>query len=156
MEGTEDWGNRAEWIWTRPPRRELAGLIPRGEPDFSRDHNRFVYFRKAFEAREMVESALIRVSADGRYILFLNGVRIGRGPARCHPGWQYVDPYDIRAALRTGVNVLAALVHSYGRDTSWYELPRGAQALLFGCCGFYLQARISSREGHIPADTDGA
>ena len=41
--------SRAEWIWIRPPRTGQAGLIPRGEVDFSEDRNRFVYFRREFE-----------------------------------------------------------------------------------------------------------
>jgi hypothetical protein len=146
---------RAQWIWVRPPGRELAGLIPRGEPDFLADRNRFVYLRKEFSLAAVPETARVRASAGGRYILFVNGVRIGRGPARCHPGWQYVDPYDVGAALRPGRNVVAALVHTYGRDTSWYETPRGSQAILFGCGGFYLESELSSPDGASAADTDG-
>ncbi|MCX7028436.1 MAG: family 78 glycoside hydrolase catalytic domain [Spirochaetes bacterium] len=134
--------NRAEWIWIRPPRRERAGLIPRGESDFSDDRNRFVYFRKEFEAPAGIRGACLRASADGRYILFLNGKRLGRGPARCHPGWQCLDPFEAGDLILPGKNVLAALVHSYGRDSSFYQLPRGTQALLFGCAGFYLDGSL--------------
>jgi hypothetical protein len=144
MEGLYGFGKRAEWIWMRPPRMANAGLIPRGESDFSEDRNRFVYFRKAFEAPAGIGGLRLRASADGRYILFLNGERLGRGPARCHPGWQYVDPFDAGGLVRPGRNVLSALVHSYGRDSSFYQLPRGSQALLFGCAGFYLEGRLES------------
>jgi hypothetical protein len=131
-------------------------MIPRGEPDFARDINRFVYFRKEFEVVGYVESAIVRASADGRYILYLNGARVGRGPARCHPGWQYVDPYDIAELIRPGRNVLAVLAHSYGRDTSFYELPRGAQGILFGCGGFYLEGSVSTEGGRVDLDSDGS
>ena len=144
---------RAEWIWIRRPRTERAGLIPRGESDFTEDRNRFVYFRKAFDSSEPVRSALLRASADGRYVLFLNGTRIGRGPARCHPGWQYVDPFDIGELVRPGKNVLSALVHSYGRDSSCYQLPRGTQALLFGCAGFYLEGAVDCNERSVGIGT---
>jgi hypothetical protein len=120
------------------------------------DHNRFVYLRREFSLPGQPDAARIRASAGGRYILFVNGVRIGRGPARCHPQWQYVDPYEISAALRPGRNVVAALVHTYGRDTSWYETPRGAQAIMFGCGGFYLEARMPTPEGVVIADSDGS
>jgi len=149
-------GKRAEWIWVRPPEYGKAGLISRGEPDFLADRNRFVYLRKEFSLAEVPKAALVRASAGGRYILFVNGVRVGRGPARCHPGWQYVDPYEIAAALRPGRNVISALVHTYGRDTSWYETPRGSQAILFGCGGFYLEARLPKADGVLGVDTDGS
>ena len=149
--------SRAEWIWIRPPRTGQAGLIPRGEVDFSEDRNRFVYFRREFELPGGALSSPLRASADGRYILFLNGRRLGRGPARCHPGWQYVDPYDGGSILRPGRHVLSALVHSYGRDASWYQLPRGTQALLFGCAGFYLEGSVEDKAGSgLNLGTDGA
>lgn len=101
-------------------------------------------------------SAALNVSADGRYILYLNGKRLGRGPARCHPGWQYLDPYDVAELLVPGRNVLAALVHSYGRDTSWYQLPKGPQAILFGCAGFYLEGAIATAQGIVRVDSDAS
>lgn len=153
-------GKRAEWIWIRPPRAERAGLIPRGEGDFSEDRNRFVYFRKEFEAPTEIRGAWLRASADGRYILFLNGKMLGRGPARCHPDWQYVDPFDVGDLIRPGKNVLAALVHSYGRDTSFYQLPRGTQSIFFGCAGFYLEGRLelegAGQGGGLDLSTDAS
>lgn len=145
---------RAEWIWMRPPRTERAGLIPRGEPDFSEDENRFVYFRKVFSLSGKIENARLRVSADGRYLLFLNGRRLGRGPARCHPDWQNLDPYAVDGLLEEGSNVLAVLVHSYGRDSSWYQTSKGGQAILFGCAGFYLEARATTEDGEMWFGTD--
>ena len=157
MEGRREQVKRAEWIWIRPPRKERAGLIPRGESDFSEDRNTFVYFRKEFHAPERAGATTLRASADGRYILFLNGERLGRGPARCHPGWQYVDPFDMEDLIWPGKNVLSALVHSYGRDSSWYQLPRGTQALLFGCAGFYLEGGIGGDGGpSLDLGTDGS
>jgi len=145
---------RAEWIWTHSPRRENIGLIPHGTADFECDKNRYVYFRKRFNLSDDIESGSAKVSADGRYQLFLNGIQVGRGPARCHPEWQYTDSYSIAHLLKPGVNVFAALVHSYGCDTSWYELPRGSQAILFGCSGFYLSAEIKTRKDSVFICTD--
>lgn len=150
MEGTREQREKAEWIWIRPPRKERIGLIPRGKSDFSEDRNIYVYFRKEFYVPERHGSSILRASADGRYILFLNGKRLGRGPARCHPDWQYVDPFDTKDLIRPGKNILSALVHSYGRDTSWYQLPSGSQALLFSCAGFFLDG------GDLDIGTDGS
>lgn len=157
MEDKEGYVKRAEWIWIRPPRTERAGLIPRGESDFSEDRNRFVYFRKEFDALESIHRAFLRASADGRYILYVNGERLGRGPARCHPGWQYLDSFDAGNLIRPGKNVISAIVHSYGRDTSFYQLPRGTQALLFGCAGFYLEGAVRGEsDSDIDLGTDGS
>lgn len=145
---------RAEWIWYRPANQELIGFIPKSKQNNDLDRNRFVYFRKEFLLLDKPISAWIHASADGRYILFVNGIIIGRGPARCHPGWQYIDPYEISALLRSGRNTISALVHSYGRDTSWYETLRGFQAILFGCAGFYSEVRVLTKNGLKILDTD--
>lgn len=94
------------------------------------------------------------MSADGRYQLFVNGNPVGHGPARCSPAAQCVDSYDVGDALREGRNVVAALVHSYGRATSWYELPRGEHARAFGCGGFFFQMDIRCVEGERSLDSD--
>ncbi|MHB0897741.1 MAG: family 78 glycoside hydrolase catalytic domain [Spirochaetales bacterium] len=157
MEDKEGFEKRAEWIWMRPPRTERAGLIPRGEIDFSDDRNMYVYFRKEFEVSGGIRAASFRASADGRYNLFLNGKMLGRGPARCHPGWQYLDSFEIGEILRPGKNVLSVLVHSYGRDSSFYQLPRGIQAFLFGCAGFYLEGEVKAEGSvYLGLDTDGS
>ena len=53
--------------------------------------------------------------------------------------------------LRTGENVIAILAHSYGRDMSWYELPRAHWALTFGCGGVWFEC-----EGVAGIDSDGS
>lgn len=147
---------RGEWIWIHTPNFDRLGLIPRGELEFSKstDANRFVYFRKRVKIPKSVKHAYLRVSADGRYLIFLNGVVLGRGPSRCHPDWQYVDSYDISMLLRPGQNIIAALVHSYGRDMSWYQTLNGGQSLLFPCGGFFLEAEIEGVDKEICLYTD--
>jgi hypothetical protein len=54
------------------------------------------------------------VSADNRFIFFVNGVRVGDGPARGDlDHWRY-ETYDIAPLLRAGGNVLGAVVWNYG------------------------------------------
>lgn len=131
---------RAEWIWRR---RGLSGLaFGQTAGRLAAEANRYVYFRRVVEVDGEVERAGVHVSADGRYQLFVNGRFVGRGPARSNPAWQCVDPYDLRPYLRPGRNVIAALVHAYGRHTAWYELPGWDQARLFGCGGFFLQGDL--------------
>lgn len=136
---------QAEWIWRW---RDLTA-VPLGTAAANRaaeEANRTVYFRRVFEAASPGAAMPIFVSADGRYQLFVNGKRIGRGPARCSPERQCVDTYDLQSFLQPGRNVLAALVRAYGRHTAWYELPRWEHGRLFGCGGFFLQGSGQLRQ----------
>ncbi len=56
----------------------------------------------------------VLVSADNRFILFVNGIRIGRGPAKgdlAH--WRY-ETFDLAPSLHPGKNVLTAIVWNFG------------------------------------------
>lgn len=147
---------RAEWIWRQRPPLEARGLAATFGPGRSpaEEQNRFVYFRKRFDLLADPEKAVLHISADGRYQLFVNGAFIGRGPARCDPAFQYYDSYDIASSLRTGANVIAVLGHSYGRDMAWYQLPRHEAAQRFGCGGIFVQADLQSGGQFIPIDSD--
>ena len=84
----------ARWIWI--PHREYV--------------NQHLYLRKRFELASAPKSAPIRVTADTRYKLFVNGTLVVRGPARGFPQYQPVDELDIAPYLKSGPNVLAAHV----------------------------------------------
>ncbi|MCB8991145.1 MAG: hypothetical protein H6665_11025 [Ardenticatenaceae bacterium] len=133
--------NRTDWIW----RRRGVHAIPFGTGGLGHadERNRYVYFRRTFTVDGSVEAANVFVSADGRYQLFVNGRLVGRGPARNHPAHQQADPYNLAPYLQPGRNVIAALVHSYGRETAWYELPHWEQSRAFGSGGFYLQGDLT-------------
>jgi len=75
-----------------------------------------------FHARRSVELStvpahfLVHVSADNRYRLFLNGVSISSGPQRSDVAhWRY-ETIDLAPGLRTGRNVLAAVVWNWGAE----------------------------------------
>jgi alpha-L-rhamnosidase len=73
-----------------------------------------LHFRQSFEAPQNASHYLIHVSADNRFILYLNGKRIGDGPARgdlAH--WRY-ETYDLAPNLRPGTNILSATVWNFG------------------------------------------
>jgi len=143
---------RADWIWRRRGLSTLA--FGTAAPLLAEEANRYVYFRQRVEVTGEIAQASALVSADGRYQLFVNGQRIGRGPARCSPNWQYFDEFDLTPYLRPGVNVIAALAHSYGRPTAWYELPGWEHVRAFGCGGFFLQGEVMTAQGaNLPLDT---
>ncbi len=147
----------AEWIWrervlhglNRQTAREALELELQAK--VADEANRYLYFRKTFVVDGDIEQCSIDVSADGRYELYVNQVFVGRGPSRSNPAWQKYDTYDIAHLLHSGPNVIAALVHSYGRNCGWYELPRWEQATAFGCGGFFLQGTARDSRGNAVA-----
>lgn len=132
---------RADWVWR--PRPLPLSRNPWARPDFARDANTFVCFRRTFDLTSAPEAPVVAyVSADARYKLWVNGSYVGRGPARCDPAFQCLDAHDLAPYLRAGVNVIAVLVRTYGRDMSWYQLPRSDWAALFGTGAFFFQCDL--------------
>lgn len=68
------------------------------------------HFRKTIDLKDIPSSFIIHVSADNRYRLFVNGVSVGRGPARGDLYNWYFGSYNIAPHLHKGENVIAALV----------------------------------------------
>ena len=137
----------AEWIW------EPIEVGPPGGPSgvpFSESRplkNLFGHLRRTFDLSAGVRRALVQISADSRYKLYVNGHYIGRGPARCDPTWQYYDEYNVASFLRPGRNVIAALVHYYGERTGWYMV--GRPGFLFQC----ILEPSSGRSSLLKSDT---
>jgi hypothetical protein len=72
------------------------------------------HFRKRIALAAAPARFVIRVSADNRFILFVNGARVGDGPSRGDlDHWRY-ETYDIAPMLKSGENVLAATVWNCG------------------------------------------
>ena len=97
---------QAEWIW------------PSGPP---RPANCYASFRHEFELKKIPSSIRLRLSADTRYTLFLNGRRIFVGPPQSTPWFYYYDEFEpvaIKPHLREGINVIAVTVYHIGR---WQE-----------------------------------
>lgn len=101
----------ASWIWCE------------GE---SRPRNTYLYARKTFKLPAKPAHAGLRITADSRYKLFVNGTYVGRGPVRSLPGRQYFDTYDIAEYLTKGNNVIAVLAYHLGQGTYSYMPGRAA------------------------------
>jgi len=73
-----------------------------------------LHFKKKFTPPPQVSRFIIHVSADNRFILYLNGQRVGAGPARgdlAH--WRY-ETFDLASSLLPGENTLSATVWNFG------------------------------------------
>jgi alpha-L-rhamnosidase len=72
--------------------------------------------RRRFTPASIPEQAIINVSAESRYVLYLNGARVGRGPLKGTLDAYYYESYDVAPLLVRGENVLAVEVRWFGAD----------------------------------------
>jgi len=100
-----DW--QAQWIWMAQDEASDMMLA-----------------RRTFTLSTLPEQTQLSITASSRYELFVNGVYIGRGPARCAPHHQSFDRLDISQALRIGQNCLAVRVHYQREGVSFYNPSR--------------------------------
>jgi alpha-L-rhamnosidase len=95
----------ARWIWF-PSERTLP--------------NTFVLFRRELNLPAAPTRVRGWITADSRYLLTVNGQRIQWGPAPCDPRRLDVDPIDLNAQLKPGINVLGVEVLFYGvGESTW-------------------------------------
>ncbi len=113
----------AQWIWTDTPIETES----------------FALLRRSFELSEKPASALLRLSANQRYKLFVNGVEVGVGPALSYPAYMFYDEVEIAPLLRSGANVLAVLAHNHGT-----EMPSVLQQVI-GPPGFWCELEIKGQ-----------
>ena len=74
----------------------------------------YVVFRKGFVMNEIGTPALLQLFADSRYLLWINGQYVLRGPCRFNPKRPEYDVVDIQKYLKKGNNAMVVLVHTYG------------------------------------------
>ena len=73
-----------------------------------------LHFRRSLELASVPISYPVRVSADNRFILYVNGRRVGDGPARGDLShWRY-ERFDLAPLLHTGSNLITATVWNWG------------------------------------------
>lgn len=73
-----------------------------------------LHFRRTLNLDSVPASYIVRVSADNRFILFVNGHRVGDGPARGDlPHWRY-EKFDLAPFLQAGQNYITATVWNFG------------------------------------------
>lgn len=128
---SESW--HARWIWYRPPpaARNAWGTIRDANTDS------IGFLRRTLDLEAVPGRARCRVTADGRYILFVNGVELGRGPVRSEPAWLTYDEFDL--PLRTGRNVIAVAARHYARPTVHWKPAQPVGRLGFGSLAFEAQ-----------------
>ena len=97
--------SQAKWIW---PEHRLYDI-----------HNTYAHFRKEFTLTTEINEAILYITADESYKLWINGKYVTRGPAR---GYQLKWPYDrvdISEYLVKGCNYVC--VEAYNPGVSTYK-----------------------------------
>lgn len=79
------------------------------------------HFRKNFDLASVPAEFIIHVSADNRYRLFVNGTAVCFGPARGDLGHWFYESIDVAKFLKSGKNLLAAVVWNFGEDKPWAQ-----------------------------------
>ncbi len=73
-----------------------------------------LHFRRMVAFSAVPSSYIVRVSADNRFILYVNGKRVGDGPARGDlTHWRY-ETFDLAPYIKTGDNAITATVWNFG------------------------------------------
>src|SRR5271170_2800358 len=73
-----------------------------------------LHFRKSLQLAAKPPRYMVHVSADNRFILYVNGHRVGDGPARGDLShWRY-ETFDLSQYLVQGSNFVTATVWNYG------------------------------------------
>ena len=75
-------------------------------------------FRKEFELTEVPQEGKIKISADSRYKLYVNGKLVEVGPSKGDSQVWYVDEVDLLPFLKKGRNVLSVCVLRYPTERS--------------------------------------
>lgn len=123
-------GSNAGWLWY-PSLRTLPST--------------FVLFRRVVQLLLAPTRAPIWISADSRYLLTVNGVRVHFGPSPCDPRSLEADPIDLAPYLKAGQNVIGATVLFYGTgDGTW----------VLGKPGFLLMGHIESAGSQLRIDSN--
>src|ERR1700691_5519147 len=103
----------ARWIWTGPAPLPVSPIGAAGIPP-KETWNRFCYLRRTVHLDSIPAALPARVTADSRFVLFVNGVEVARGPARSIPERLAWTEIDLAGYLHAGPKAIAPLVRFLG------------------------------------------
>lgn len=87
----------------------------------------FTVFRKTVDL-ESTEMATFHIFADTKYILWINGTEVLRGPCRFDPVAPSFDSKEITSFLKQGKNVVVVMVMSHGSNGKMMDHTPGLAA----------------------------
>ena len=105
----------AKWMWNARPALQLDTATRMVLADAT---DKVAMFRRELELDAVPASVPARIWADGRFILRVNGVEVGRGPVRSDPKAAHYDIADLAPFLVEGSNVISIIARHFGTATS--------------------------------------
>ena len=97
------------------------------------DRNIHTLFRKNFQTKEhlKIKQALLYISGDDIYKVYLNSVFVGEGPAQSYPFDYYYNCYDVTDLLREGgLNAIGVHVYYQGLFNIYLLSADNAQGMI--------------------------
>jgi len=107
-------------------------------PDGSGREYGVYYFRKSIDLAAKPSTFIVKVSADNRYKLFVNGTLVSLGPARGDTYYWNYETVDLAPYLITGKNIITSIV--------WNEAEYRPEAQISLHTGFILQGNTLNEE----------
>lgn len=101
-------------------------------PDVSLKDYGVFHFRKTFNLSGQPDKFVIHISGDNRYRLFINGTEVCKGPARGDLAHWHFETIDIASHLKTGKNVLAAVVWNFGEYSPLAQMTNKTALIVQG------------------------
>ena len=75
--------------------------------------------RRAFSLSDKPTEAFLEISAENRYVLYINDERVGQGPARSWSHNKQYDRYEVSRYLRDDTNIIAVQTVRWGVGTGY-------------------------------------
>jgi hypothetical protein len=114
------------WIWVPEEPIILASPFGGGSGERPESHG---LFRKTFTLNQIPAIVPARMTADSRYLLYVNGQEVFRGPIRSQPRRLHYDFFNLTPYLQPGQNAIAVYVKYFGAaKSSW--MPAVANSTL--------------------------
>lgn len=102
-------------------------------PDVDGKSSVVLHLRHSLDLAAKPDSLMAQVSADNRFILYVNGARVASGPSTSDLAhWRY-ERIDLAPFLRVGSNEIAAVVWNF-------STPSGPLSQISARTGFYFKA----------------
>lgn len=90
-----------------PARNVFSRQLQRLNLDCSLHRDRHILFRKSFACNEAIKKAVIYISADDYYKLYINGQFVAQGPAASYHHIYNYNEIDVSEYLKQGENLIA-------------------------------------------------
>lgn len=117
-----------------PPRNVFHRQLEKVALPCDEHRNRHILFRKKFNCDNLGENAVIYISADDYYKLYVNGVFVAQGPAPSYHFQYNYNVISIHKYLKTGENVIAVHTLYQGLINRVWQSGDNRHGLILDLC----------------------